>query len=618
MSNKAIQTLSVKYRFQPFLKLFLFFCLTFFFLTGCPNTAQNNVQNVAVNIPPAKVIVSAVGITPTSLSINVGETGKFVSTVKLSDGSTDNKISWSSSNSAVASVKDGEITGLTEGTTVITAASNIDTTMSASASVRVNKAGTSEKDKQVPPALVSTIKMISSGANIIKEGETITLSAMVTLTDSKTNNDVIWESSDESIARVDSNGVITAVKAGNVTITAEAKTDSSKNTSATVTIMPKEMASPTPSASPSASPSPGVTPTPLISVTPTVTITSTPTATPTATATPTPTSTPTATPTPTPTPVSPIGLDKSNITTTSFTLTWGTVAGAESYKVYKDSSLYADNVTGPSKDITGLTANTTYNMQVSAVNAGGESAKSTGLSVLTATPAPTPTPTPTIEMVTIPAGSFLMGSTDSDPNAETNEKPQHTVTLNQYQICKYEVTQAQYKAFIDATGRSAPTGDWDPVGKANKPVTYVNWDDAVAFATWAGGRLPTEAEWEKAARGTDGRLYPWGNTDPSCSLANYAHICVEATTIVGTYTSGASPYGVMDMAGNVIEWVNDWYINNYYSTSPSSNPTGPTSGSARVTHGGGWHSGIGLVRCAERGGNSPDYKTYDLGFRIAK
>ena len=331
-------------------------------------------QAVTVVIPPAQIVVSSVGIAPSSLSINVGETGKFIATVKLSDGTTDNKILWGSSNSSVASVKDGDITGMTEGTTVITATSIKDATISASASVRVNKAGTPESQKEASPALVSTIKMVSSAANTVKEGETINLSATVALTDGNTNNDVIWSSSDDTIAKVDSKGIITAIKAGNVTITAKAKNDPTKITTATVTIMPKERVSPSPTVLLSA------TPTPILSASPSPSVTPTPTVTATATPTPTPTPTPTATPTPQP----PTGLNKTSVTQTGFTLTWTAVTGATSYKIYKDSVLLFDNVTGTSKDITGLTAGTTYSFEVIAVNSGGDSLKSTALSVTTA------------------------------------------------------------------------------------------------------------------------------------------------------------------------------------------------------------------------------------------
>ena len=239
----------------------------------------------------------------------------------------------------------------------------------------------------------------------------------------------------------------------------------------------------------------------------------------------------------------------------------------------------------------------------------------------TVTEPPLATPTPkasvipiSIEMIQIPAGNFAMGADNNDTNADSDEKPQHTVYLDSYKISKYEITQGQYKIFMDATGQPAPTGDWDPVNKANYPVTYVSWNDAVKFCEWVGGRLPTEAEWEKAARGTDGRKYPWGNTSPTCTKANYCS-CGKKTKPVGSATNGASPYGVMDMAGNVWEWCSDWY-SNYYSISPVKNPQGADSGTGRVGRGGSWNYYDYGIRSSNRIYGNPSGRDYDLGFRI--
>jgi formylglycine-generating enzyme required for sulfatase activity len=220
------------------------------------------------------------------------------------------------------------------------------------------------------------------------------------------------------------------------------------------------------------------------------------------------------------------------------------------------------------------------------------------------------------EEILIPAGSFQMGCDSSNP-AETcwdDEQPLHTVTLDAYFIDKYEVTNARYRACVDAGGCTVPQS----VGSytrspyygtstyADYPVLNVTWHQASAFCAWAGKRLPTEAEWEKAARGSsDTRKYPWGNSAPDCTKTNYDW-CVGDTSRVGSYPSGASPYGVMDMAGNVWEWVNDWYDRSYYSVSPSSNPQGPATGTYRVLRGGSWSGNDNFVRSARRSDDLPD------------
>lgn len=166
------------------------------------------------------------------------------------------------------------------------------------------------------------------------------------------------------------------------------------------------------------------------------------------------------------------------------------------------------------------------------------------------------------EMILIPAGKFVMGTDYRLPD----EGPQHEVTLPAYYIDKFEVTNLQYKQFIDATKRRSPDHFRNrtfPEGKADHPVTYVTWDDAKAYCQWAGKRLPTQEEWEKAARGTDGRMFPWGN-EFDINFANtpvrWAALKVEGdTTPVGAFESGKSPYGLYDMSGNVWEWTSSWY-----------------------------------------------------------
>ena len=222
------------------------------------------------------------------------------------------------------------------------------------------------------------------------------------------------------------------------------------------------------------------------------------------------------------------------------------------------------------------------------------------------------------ELVYVPAGDFLMGAADDDPQAYYDERPQHVVYLDAYWIDKTEVTNEQFGRFVDATGYEA--GPWwrdEAAGKANHPVVYVTWFDAKAYCEWAGRQLPTEAQWEKAARGTDGRMYPWGNEAPDASRCNF-DLGVGGTTPVGSYPAGASPYGALDVAGNVWEWVVDWYDEGYYANSPSRNPTGPDSGEYRVLRGGSWYSYSRSVRSSSRTGCFPDLRDGRGGFRCAR
>jgi len=220
------------------------------------------------------------------------------------------------------------------------------------------------------------------------------------------------------------------------------------------------------------------------------------------------------------------------------------------------------------------------------------------------------------EMVSIPAGEFLMGSEDSDASAD--EKPRRRVYLDAYQIDKYEVTNALYKRFTDATGRAAPSY-WNDskFNGSNQPVVGVDWNDATAYCQWAGKRLPTEAEWEKSARGTDGRKYPWGE-QWDVSRANSNESKIGKTVAVGSYPGGVSPYGVHDMAGNVWEWVTDWYDATYYQRAPSRNPKGPDSGPGRVLRGGSWLLAPWTLRSSGRSAYFPSDRDFTIGFRCSR
>jgi len=226
-------------------------------------------------------------------------------------------------------------------------------------------------------------------------------------------------------------------------------------------------------------------------------------------------------------------------------------------------------------------------------------------------------------LVCVPAGDFLMGSSNGDADAANDEKPQHTVYLDAYWIDQTEVTNAQYARCVATGACRRPESDnsyarnsyYDNSEYADYPVIYVSWDDAVDYCTWAGRVLPSEAEWEKAARGTGGQIYPWGNQAPYSDLLNYAGN-IGDTTAVGSYPAGASPYGALDMAGNVWEWTADWYDSDYYSSQTTwRNPAGPASGVYRVVRGGSWYYVSWSGRAAFRYWNAPVYRSNALGFR---
>ena len=231
----------------------------------------------------------------------------------------------------------------------------------------------------------------------------------------------------------------------------------------------------------------------------------------------------------------------------------------------------------------------------------------------------------------IEAGTFQMGCSEefnAGVACPADELPLHSVYLDAYYIGTYEVTIAEYKQCVSGGACTAPsdTRAYDDPVKRDHPVSYVNWDQANDYCAWIGARLPTEAEWEKAARGSDyAQTYPWGETEPSCDKVNgvvNGNPCIGFPTIsapVGSYPAGASPYGVHDMAGNLWEWVSDWYQADFYSA-PSAlhNPTGPEIGEVHVLRGGGWDVDYTGLRTSTRGFAPYEAGSDSLTFRCVR
>lgn len=266
---------------------------------------------------------------------------------------------------------------------------------------------------------------------------------------------------------------------------------------------------------------------------------------------------------------------------------------------------------------------------------------------------------PAVDMALIPAGEYRMGTSEGSDGL-ADEHPERLVFLHPFFLDRFEVTNQDYAAFVQSTGHRPPANNspdstiWNgavpPQPIARHPVVNVSWEDAVAYCRWSGKRLPTEAEWEKAARGTDGRRYPWGN-DWSWTKANsasyWANRTIEfqsgadweafwikgdgarlarehgingevLTLPVGSFPDAVSPYGIHDLAGNAAEWVQDWYDPNYYRSAPLTDPTGPERGAIKSMRGGSWLKPAISLRTSDRDWGTMDSRPSGTGFRCAK
>ena len=229
-----------------------------------------------------------------------------------------------------------------------------------------------------------------------------------------------------------------------------------------------------------------------------------------------------------------------------------------------------------------------------------------------------------VPMVLVSSGEFLMGSNFGG----NEEQPEHTVSQSAFYIDAYEVTNSRYAQCVSEGACDPPTqfnsstrsSYYGNPEFADFPVVMVTWNMAQEYCSWRGASLPTEAQWEKAARGTDIRIFPWPGEEADCSLANFWNNepgCQRDTAAVGSYPTGVSPYGLFDMAGNVWEWVSDFFSPNYYASSPAEDPTGPGEAEYRVVRGGSFSGGMGQIRVTTRGRNLPGNGYNYVGFRCA-